>query len=179
LVIMVHALVAARPHPMHHHDGDAPEGLGVILGVGIPVLVLTILAVVFVLVRRSVSRRVAETREQAAREGVVLDAGPVWMTVRYNGFRSSNIAVGTGIFKTRVTALLTKERLHFLPGSRRYFSVVRADLGRFEVGLADDGALHLRTSDPPNASGSLDYRLAVPDADKWVGALTEAGARKA
>jgi hypothetical protein len=120
----------------------------------------------------------AEARAAAASEGIVLDSGPVWMTIHYRGYRSSSFAVGVGLTKTRATAILTRQRLIFTPASRRYFNVARSDLGRFQVGLVD-GAVFLRTEDPPHGSGSIDVRLSVPDGSAWVTALTEAGARSA
>jgi hypothetical protein len=168
--------VTATPHV---HSGSAPEGLGLILGLGIPVFVLGILAVVFLLVGGRIRRQMAEGRLRATQEGLILDSGPVWMTVRYRGFRSDSIFVGVGIRKTRITALLTRERLAFLPRSRHYFTIARADLGRFKVGVAEDGALRIHTEDPPGASGSIDYRLPVADASAWVATLAEAGAQRA
>jgi hypothetical protein len=172
----------AEPHVhMVHgdHPGGAPEGLGLILGIGIPALVLTILAVVFLFVSRAVRRRMAEERLKATQEGIVLDSGPVWMTVRYRGFQSAGLFIGVGIRKSRVTALLTRERLAFLPWSRHYFTIARADLARFKVGVAEDGGLRIHTEDPPGASGSIDYRIPVADASAWVSALAEAGAQRA
>jgi len=167
-----------RPSVTHtsHDGGEAPAHLGLILGVGIPVFVATILLIVFTLVRRSVRRQMAEARAQAEREGIVLDSGPVWMTIRYSGFRSPNVFIGAGIRKTRVTMLLTRERLVFVPGSRHYFTVSRADLARFHV-VVEDAALRIHTDSPPNASGSIDYRVPVTDPAAWMAALSEAGAR--
>jgi hypothetical protein len=164
-----------RPASSGAHDG--PPWLGLVLGVGIPVFVLTILTVVFFLVRSAVNRQMAAGRARAAEEGVVLDAGSVWMTIRYRGFRSSNVMIGVGIRKTRVAVFLTRAGLRFLPGSRHYFDILNADMGSFTAGIGDGGALHLQSDSPPNASGSIDYMISVPEATTWVAALTAAGAR--
>jgi hypothetical protein len=170
-------LALLRPHG-GMHGGSGADGLGVILGVGIPLFVLTILAVVFILVRRSIDRQMKAMRSQAEQEGIVLDAGRVWMTIRYQGFRSSNIMIGIGVRRTRVAMVLTQHRLVFMPTSRHYFTIAKGDLGRFAVNVADDGTLRLHTSSPPGATGSIEYRISVADAAAWVTALLGAGAQK-
>jgi hypothetical protein len=178
---MIDSIAMLRPGVVqlpHGGGGDAPAHLGLILGFGIPVFVAGILLVVFTLVRRSIRRQVEGARRQAEGEGIVLDSGPIWMTIRYNGFRSSNLMIGAGIRKTRATLLLTRERLTFVPGSRHYFTVNKADFPRFNV-VTEDGAVRMHTDNPPAASGSLDYRFAVSDPAAWASALADAGARKA
>jgi hypothetical protein len=175
---MYSALTLVRPHVTHTGSGEAPGGLGLLLGIGIPILVLSILGITFYFVRKAVARQMAETRAAATSEGIVLDSGPVWITIHYRGYRSSNLAIGVGLTKTRATAILTRQRLILTPASRHYFNVARSDLGKFQVGVAD-GSVFLRTEDPPHGSGSIDFRIPVPDASAWVTALTEAGARPA
>jgi hypothetical protein len=167
-----------RSHASTGSNGGG-TGLGLLLGLGIPLFVLTILGVVFTLAARSIARRTAEERAQLGHEGIVLDGGAVWLTIRYRGFRSDYLSIGVGIRKSRAVVVLTRERLALLPTSRHYFSIPRADLGRFTVGVADDGALRLATDEPPNASGHIEYQLAVDEAPAWIAALREAGARAA
>jgi hypothetical protein len=150
--------------------------LFVSLGVGIPVFVAAILILVFSLVGR------ARARERAAfdHEGVVLDSGRLWITIRYANFRAPRIYRGVGIAKTRGSLVLTRQRFGVLTGGyqRPYSLIARSDLGRFTVGIAEDGALQIHSDDPPGATGSIDYRIALGDAASWVKALTEAGARR-
>jgi hypothetical protein len=148
--------------------------LVVSLGVGIPLLVATILAVVF----RSVARATARERAALDREGVILDSGPLWITVRYTNFRAPGIYRGAAVSKTRGSFVLTRERLVLTPGFRRVrLRVSRSDLVRFTVGIGEGGVLRLHSDDPPGASGSIDYRVPVDDATSWVKALADAGAR--
>ena len=55
----------------------------------------------------------------------------------------------------------------------------RAELSRYAVGVASNGRLQLRTDNPFNATGSVDYQIAVPDAQLWIRSLEAAGARTA
>ena len=145
------------------------------LAVGIPVLVGAIIILVFSLVRRARARE----RVVLGREGVVLDSGPQWITIRYKNFRAPGIYRGVGIAKTRGSLVLTRQRFAVLTGGyqRPYSFIARSDLGRFVVGIAEDGAFQIHSDEPPGATGSIDYRAAVRDAAAWVKALTEAGAR--
>jgi hypothetical protein len=173
-------ILGVEPHTVHAqtgHSSGAPEWLGLALGLGIPALVFLILGVVFFFVRRAVRRQMAEARAQAAHEGIVLDSGPVWMTVRYRGYRAPGVYVGVGVRMTRVEMILTRARLSFVPRARHYSGIGHADLGRFQVAVAEDGALRLHTDNPPGASGSIDYRIPVADPAAWVSALTQAGAQ--
>jgi hypothetical protein len=143
------------------------------LGVGIPVFVGGLLWFIFSLVRRAT----AAARAALEAEGVVLDTGPQWVTIRYANFRAPGFYRGVGISKTRGALVLTRRRFVFTPSRRQFFLVERSDLGRFTVGIAEDGALHVHSDDPPHATGSIGYRVMVSDAAAWVKALTEAGAR--
>ena len=155
--------------------------LFVSLAVGIPVLIAAILLLVFRLIRRATARARAELNL----EGVVLESGRLWITIRYKGYRAPGFYRGGGVTKTRTYLVLTRKRLTLLmPGSQsnqrlfwRGYAIARGDLGRFTVGVAEDGALHIHSDDPPYAKGSIDYRIAVGNAAAWVKALTEAGAR--
>jgi hypothetical protein len=171
--------VSVEPHTVHahtDHSAGGSDGLGLALGFGIPAFVFAILGVVFVLVRRFVRRQMKEARARANHEGIVLESAPVWMTVQYESYRSPRLYVGYGVRKMRVTMILTRERLAFIPGT--HLSVGRGDLGRFHVGLGEEGALRIHTKDPPGARGSMEYSVPVPDAANWVAALTAAGAHK-
>jgi hypothetical protein len=151
--------------------------LFVSLGVGIPLFVAAILILAFSLVGR------VKAAERAAldHEGVVLDSGPQWITIRYNNFRAPRIYRGVGITKTRGSLVLTRQRFGVLTGGRQrpYNLIARSDLARFAVGIAENGALRVHSDDPPGATGSIDYRVALGDAAVWVKALAEAGARHA
>jgi hypothetical protein len=63
-----------------------------------------------------------------------------------------------------------------VPSRWQFFRVNRADLPRYTVGV-DGGQLVIHTDDPPNATGTIDYRVTLADPQPWVKALTEAGAR--
>ena len=58
-----------------------------------------------------------------------------------------------------------------------YSIIARSDLARFTVDIADNGALRIHSDDPPGATGSIEYRVTLTDAQAWVSALVQAGAR--
>lgn len=146
--------------------------LGVSLGIGIPLFVALILFIVFTSVRRAIARQ----REAIASEGVVLDSGPQWITIHLKGFRAPGRAVGVGVEKARMSMILTKKALHFVPNRWRFLHFERSGLDHFVVDI-EGGALHMHSDDPPNASGTIDIKLPVSNASEWVAALTEAGAK--
>lgn len=129
------------------------------------------LGVVFLLVRSAQARRVAALRE----EGVVLDSGRVRVETRFHGFRGAGLAVGVGLRRGAGVMVLTRRRLVIT--GHRYGDFRREVLGRFEVGLDEAGRVHLHSDQPPNASGTIDFHVAAPEAGAWVAALVEAGAR--
>jgi hypothetical protein len=147
--------------------------LFVALGVGIPLFVAAILLLVFGTIRRTIARQ----RAALEHEGIVLDSGIVWVTIRYSGFRAQGFARGVGLDKTRGSLILSRQRLVLVPSRWQFHSIDRSDFRRFTVGIAEDGTLHLHSDDPPNATGSIDFRVPVTDAGEWVRTLTAAGAR--
>jgi hypothetical protein len=147
--------------------------LGLSLGIGIPVIVIAFLAFVFSRVRAANAARYATL----AHEGIVLDSGPRWITLRLHGYRAPGIAASAAIEKVRATLILTERSLALIPGLRALSTIARTDLARFTVRRADDGALHLSSSEPPNASGTIDIRIPGDDVDRWLAALVEAGAQ--
>ena len=140
---------------------------------GIVVFIAAIFVLVFTLYRRAAAR----ARAALAAEGIVLDSGPRTITIRYTGFRARGFYRGVGYTKTRASIVLTRRRFAVTPARRQFYSVDRAELGRYTVGIAGDGTLNFHSDDPPHASGSIDYRVEVPDAAAWVRALTDAGMR--
>ena len=60
----------------------------------------------------------------------------------------------------------------------RKFRVRGGYRGGLTVGILDR-KLHLRSDDPPGATGSIDFRVALPDPEGWVAALRAAGTRAA
>lgn len=130
-----------------------------------------VIVLVFTLIRRSI------TREANALADVELDSGPVKLTTRYQRFKTSRMYRGGGIRMTPAHLVLTKTHLHILERPQLYGIIARADLARFTVGTLDN-RLHLRSEDPPNASGTIDYRVPVADPDRWVAALSAIGARR-
>jgi hypothetical protein len=138
---------------------------------------LIIVALVLVLVFGAVRRAIDRAAEALASEGIELDSGPVTLTTRMQSFRSPEL-YGGGLRRTPARLVLTTQRLHLLQRPQRYGILERADLGRFTVGILD-GKLHLHSTEPPNATGSIDYRAQVDNPDAWVTALTAAGARRA
>lgn len=141
--------------------------------IGPLVLVPVVLMIVFAQIRRVIDRDAAAL----AGEGIELDSGRVTVTTRYRRFRTSKLYRGGGIRRTPARLVLTRHRLHILERPQRYGIIDRAELHRFTVGVLF-GALHLSSSDPPGASGSIDYRVRVPDVGAWVAALAAAGARR-
>ncbi len=150
--------------------------LGLLLGVGIPVFVIVLVGSIFFFVFRSIVRSTARARGELEAEGIVLDTGPRWITIRFANFRAPGLAVGVGVRKTRGALVLTQRRLVVLPSRRQFYRVERQDLARYTVST-DDGALVIHSDDPPNASGSITYRLNLGNASEWMKALAAAGAR--
>ncbi|HEY4220451.1 MAG TPA: hypothetical protein VGO62_03895 [Myxococcota bacterium] len=153
------------------HDGAVALAVG--LGVGIPVLVLGILAIVFSQVKKAAAR----ARQALEHEGILLDSGKRWVTLHLRGYRAPGIAVGAGLQKLRCAVILTKKTLALIPGYRAFTRIHTNELSHYTVGVADDGALRIHSDDPPRASGSIDYRVPVDDASAWVRALVDMGAK--
>ena len=147
-------------------------------------LVLTIVgtfamvALVLVLVFAGITQAIDRAAEALASEGVELDSGRVTVTTRMRDFRGAGFYAGGGIRRNPGRVVLTKQRLCIVQRPQRYGIIDRAALASFTVGTLD-GKLHLQASDPPGATGSVDYRITVRDPDAWVAALTAAGARRA
>lgn len=137
------------------------------------VLVTAVLVIVFAAIRTVIDR----AAEALAPEGIELDSGQVTVTTRMRDFRAPDFYSGGGIRRNPARVVLTKQRLYILQRPQRYGVIDRADLAKFAVGILD-GKLHLRSDQPPGASGSIDYRIPVRDADSWVAALAGAGARQ-
>jgi hypothetical protein len=139
--------------------------------VGCVALVAAILAVVFGVIRRRLAAEAARLTD------VVLDSGMVTMTTRFNGFRSERL-IRSGYRRNPTQAVLTRSHFHLLERPQVYGVFTHEELGRFSVGVTS-GSLHLRSSDPPRAQGTIDYRIPVRDPDEWVSALLAAGAQRA
>lgn len=135
------------------------------------VLPVAILVVVFAMIRRRIGAAVA-------RLGVAeLDSGTTTMATRFEGFRSERLTRG-GYRRNPARAVLTATHLHLVEVPQHYGVFERSDLTRFTVGI-QDGQLWLRSTDPPDATGTIDYRIKVDDPERWVHALVNAGARPA
>jgi hypothetical protein len=147
--------------------------LGLLLGIGIPAFVAAILLFVFTLVRGMIARQ----RAALVQEGIVLDSGPQWITIRYAGYSAPGIYRGGGFHKMKASLILTQQRLALLPSRRSYGRIPRNGLGHFTVGATPDGTLQIHSDNPPGASGSIDYSVNLPDAETWVKTLTDLGAR--
>lgn len=145
------------------------------LGLGIPLLVVALLGLVFFLIGQALDR----ARAGLEAEGVVMASKRVRITTRYQNFRAPSLLAAGGIRMNPGYLVLTRERLVVLQRPQRYGIFARADLGRFRVGVAENGTLQLHSDEPPGATGSVDYRVPVGDAAAWVKALTAAGARAA
>ncbi len=147
---------------------------GLLLGVGIPVLVVALLLLSWMWT----NGRIARSREALEPEGIVLDSGRRWIRVKYRNFRSGGMVRGVGSSNVPGQLVLTGQRLAVLMGRQLPFAdILRSDLGRLCVDTAGD-ALCLQADDLPGATGSIEYRVRVGNAEAWVKALTEAGARR-
>ncbi len=133
---------------------------------------LVIVGVVLVIVFSAVRRAIDRAAERVAVEGVELDSGPVTVTVRMRDFRAPGIRSG-GLRRVPGRVVLTKRRLHILGRPQRYGIFDRADLDKLAVGILD-GRLHLYATDPPGATGSIDYRVRVDNPERWVAAIVAA-----
>jgi hypothetical protein len=151
----------------------------VALVVGIVVLALVLNGVLLWFIFRAIKNAIARQAEELAKEGIVKDSGSVGITEHLRDFRAPGMRVSVGARAGVGRLILTKERLALLPLNRRHgISLLpRADLARFTA-TARDGELHLHTDDPPNATGSIEVVVTVPDSDAWVDALTAAGAKR-
>jgi hypothetical protein len=143
-----------------------------LLPIIIPVFALGIVGLVFALVARAQARM----RAALEAEGIQLDTGPQWITIRYDNFRAPGFYRGSSFAKLRARLVLTSQRFVLTPAKRRYFSVPRSDLSRYTVEL-EGGELHIHSDTPSQATGSIDYRVQLADAPAWVDALTAAGAK--
>ena len=91
--------------------------------------------------------------------------------------RARGIRIGAGVNKSRASLVLTRQgRFILMPGFRGRYWLVAPNI---TVGIAEDGRLHPHSDNPSGegASGSIDYRIAVPEAAAWMNALTLAGAQ--
>lgn len=151
----------------------------VALVVGIVVLALVLNGVLLWFILRTIKNAIARQAEELAKEGIVKDSGSVKVTEHLRDFRAPGMRVSVGARSGLGRLILTKERLALLPLNRRHgLSILsRADLSRFTA-AARDGKLHLHTDNPPNATGSIEVVVSVPDADAWVSALADAGAKR-
>ncbi len=137
-----------------------------------------VLAGVFVFLLLGWIRSITERqREALANEGIVLDSGSVWMTIQYRGFSAPRFARGVGFDKRKGALVLTEKRLSILPRRWDHQQIANGDLGRFTVGADGDGRLHLRSDNPPNARGIIEFHVPVGDVNGWIRALTDRGVR--
>jgi len=140
--------------------------------------ILAFVAALLVFIFRGVRAAAARQRAELDAERVVLDSGRVPMTARFNGFRTQGMAMGVGVMKGMTTLVLTQRRLVFVPSRRQFLRIDRQDLDRYTASI-DGGALRLHSDNPPNASGTVEFRVSVSDAPAWLRALGEAGAKTA
>jgi hypothetical protein len=148
-----------------------PAGFAIVLGI----VVVSFVAAIFAAVLLSIRGATARARAALTEEGIALESGPCWITIHYRDFRAPGIYRGVGVTKTRATLVLTAAgRILLVPGRSRYWLVP----GNVTVSVAADGALHLHSDAPTGGTGSIDYRVTTPDAERWMRVLTEAGARR-
>ena len=151
--------------------------LGIEIAGGVVLLVSVVLTVVFVGVGRAMRRHMAEQRAALESEGIELDGGIVSGTIRYRDYRAPGFHAGTGVQATRRHLVLTRSHLAILGGKVR-FHIPRPDLGRYAVRVVDH-RLQIVSDDPHGATGHVDLRLAVRDAERWAATLRDAGCRLA
>jgi hypothetical protein len=138
---------------------------------GIPIVVFAILGVVFYLIGKVLDQARAELNA----EGVEKASERVIISTRFKGFRAPGL-ITSGFRRNPGYLVLTRERLIVLQRPQRYGIFARGDLGHLRVSV-DDGALRVFTDEPPGATGSVNYRVPVPDAADWVKTLVAAGAK--
>lgn len=130
-----------------------------VAAVGIALLAFAMLGVVFHLVGKALDR----ARAELDTEGVERASARVLITTRFKDFRGAGM-ITSGVRRNPGYLVLTRERLIVLQRPQRYGSFVRGDLGRLRVSVDEDGALRVHTDEPPGATGSVSYRVPVPDA---------------
>jgi hypothetical protein len=138
------------------------------------VLVGAVLTLVFSLIRRAIAQAAAALAD----EGVELDSGPLAVSTRYRNFRTQGFSASAAVNLGPGRLVLTKKRLHIIKRPQRYGIIERAWLPQFSVDV-DGGRLRIRSEDPPEASGSVEYHAPVSDPEAWVKALRDAGAKPA
>lgn len=141
--------------------------------VGSMLLVTTVLFAVFAAIRKAIDR----AAEALGPEGIELDSGPVIVSTRMRNFRAPKIYSSAAFRRNPARVVLTKQRLYILERPQRFGLFDRSELSSFTVRIVD-GTLHLRSEEPPGATGTIEYRVPVRDADTWLARLVEAGARR-
>jgi hypothetical protein len=154
-------------------EGFAAGGVlfAIALSVGIALFVALLLVVIFALVAR-VTRAMAE---KIAAEGVIHRSGPCFVTLRLRNYRSPVRYSSGAISKNRGELLLVRSGLVALCGIRVHRFAME-DLPHARV-WNEAGRLHFVTEKPTGATGKVDIRSRLPDADEWVRLLCEHGAQ--
>jgi hypothetical protein len=105
-------------------------------------------------------------------EGIVKTSGIVRGSVRKRDYRRPGEYVGAGISSWRGTVVLSKQHLAI-----DAVLIPVAELRRYQARVVDD-RLSIASDEPLNATGHIEFRVAVTDAPAWVQALRDAGAGK-
>lgn len=151
-----------------------------LLGLEIVLLVLvvvgTILGTVFGILGSVMRKRMAAEITRLQQEGIVLDSGTASGRVVYREYSAPGFYAGWSSRSTSRRLVLTRERLAIV--GMNTIHVPRAELHRYAAS-SDDGTLLLVTDAPIGASGHMELRLRVADAEAWVRELRAAGATAA
>jgi hypothetical protein len=148
--------------------------LGIGIAVGVLVLVGTILAIVFTIVRAAQAKRIAVFLAELAPEGIVRDSGMRSATIRYRNYRRPGYAASANIHNAGRQLIMTSKSFAIL--SFRNERCALTDVGRYEV-AAEGNVLRLTTDNPVDATGHMDIRVRLDDATEWARALRDAGAK--
>jgi hypothetical protein len=149
--------------------------LGLTIAVCVVVGVGAILGTVFTLVFRAIRKREAVLRAELEHEGIVKESARVSGSVRYRDYKAPGFYASRSLSTTSRRLVLTRATFAMIGGGRNY-RVPRGELHRYAVTTNEDGRLVIVTDSPVGASGHMDMRLKMPDAESWVRALREAGA---
>jgi hypothetical protein len=153
------------------------DGLKLGLEIAIPIVlgVALILGLVFGIVGSLMRKRLAAQVIVLRQEGIERDSGIVRGSVRMRDFVMPGLRAASRWATVSKQLVLTRRSFVILGGIPSLAPIPRTELQRYGV-KSDGGSLVISTDNPVHASGHMELKLRVQDADAWVKALRDAGA---
>ena len=147
--------------------------MGVVVVAVLASLVFTVVLVVVIVA--IVGRVQAKAVQGLAPEGIELRSGPRTVRVELDGYRSTRVRHSSMRSRRRGELLLTRQRCALVSGAY-VIDLGGPTMGDLAVTVAD-GALHLVTERPYQASGRAEVHVPLDDPERWQAALRARGAR--